>query len=168
MVISMAVVLGFVLILLAFVPRPKAVDRPTIDVHLAGQQVVRETTWPIVEPLGLGSEWKATNVRFTRTTDGLRTWHAGYLYSGDTQYVSLEQTQGATASWITAETKSGAVNGSMMIAGQKWERRGGADQAERALLLRGGTGSDLTTVVVGTAPFDQLAEFAGHLKPVTN
>lgn len=167
MVLSMVVVLGFVLVLLVLVPRPKGIDQPPVNVHAAGQQVVRETGWPILEPRGLGSGWKATSVRFSRSTDGLRTWHAGYLTPGGKAYAGLEQTSGATAAWIAAETAGGSADGTMTIAGRDWEKLAAAGQNRRALMHRGGASGVLTTVVTGTAPYDQLAELVNRLEPIT-
>jgi len=165
MVISMLVVLGFVVVWVAMVPRPNAITQPPVDVTSVAQQVKAETKWPILQPQGLPDGWRATSVRFVRSTDGLMTWHAGYQ-SPKGDYIALEQTQGATRGWVEAQTNRGAEEGTQAVAGQEWTRIDRKDKVQFSLVRRGAGPKDLTTIVTGTGPYDELATFASSLRPV--
>jgi hypothetical protein len=165
MVLSLLVVLAFVAIWIAMVPRPNAITQPPVDVASVAQQVRAETKWPIVQPRGLPDGWRATSVRFVRSTDGLMTWHAGYQ-SPDGNYVALEQTQGATRTWIAAETNRGREEGPLEAGGLVWTKVNRQDKVQFSLVHRGSSPKELTTIVTGTAPYAELAAFAGNLKPV--
>jgi hypothetical protein len=191
LVISMVLILAAVLTWVAMVPRVRAISQPAVDVTSVATQVRRETGWAISQPR-LPSGWKATNVRFTQMTGGARTWHAGYL-SPDGQYLSIDQTTsaGATGDWISARTTNGLAEGTVSAAGATWLRLSSRDIVQRSLLLKGsplnGSASNgsaskgsvpqasvakgldavgLTTVLSGTASYDQLVKFAESLEPV--
>ena len=188
MVISMLVILVAVLAWVAMVPRVREVSQPAVDVTSVARQVRQETSWPISQPQ-LPAGWKATNVRFAASRGGLRTWHAGYL-SPEGNYVSIDQAvvtgAKATSDWLSALTSGGRAEGDLIAAGKTWQKLSSRDIVQRSLVLRGPvlrgpvsrgpvlrgpasreTGaSDLITVVSGTAPYTQLAQFAEALKPV--
>jgi len=164
MVISMLVILAAVLAWVAMVPRVREISQPAVDVFSVARQVRQETSWAISAPR-LPAGWKATNVRFTAAGDGLRTWHAGYL-SPEGNYVSLDQTLSATDRWVTAQTSGGQAEGTMSAAGRTWQKLSSRDIVQRSLVSRGSGASDLSTVLSGTAPYSQLAQFAGALEPV--
>jgi Tfp pilus assembly protein PilV len=175
MVISMIVILVAVLAWVAMVPRVRQISQPAVDVTSVAIQVRQETGWAISQPQ-LPAGWKATNVRFTPAAGGARTWHAGYL-SPEGHYVSIDQTaaSGATGTWISALTSNGQGEGTLSAAGMTWLKLSSRDTVQRSLVLKGvalrgvaSKGSDargLTTVLSGTAPFAQLAQFAQTLKP---
>jgi len=166
MVISMVVILAAVLAWVAMVPRVREVSQPAVDVTSVATQVRRETGWAISQPQ-LPAGWKATNVRFTPIAGGAGTWHAGYL-SPDGQYVSIDQTlvTGASQSWVSAVTSDGRAEGTLAAAGTTWSKLSSRDTVQRSLLSRASGVRPLATVLSGTAPYQQLAEFAKALKPV--
>ena len=166
MIISMVIVLGFVVVWVAMVPRPNSITQPPVDVGTVARQVRAETHWPILQPRGLPDGWRATSVRFVRSTDGLMTWHAGYQ-SPDGNYVALEQTQGATRTWVEAETNRGRDEGTLQVAGGTWTKVDRKDKVQFSLVRRGRGPKDLTTIVTGTAPYDELAAFAARLQRVS-
>ena len=96
---SLLVIGVLVAALVAVVPRVNQVSQPPVDVASASVEIARQSGWPISRPEGLPEGWKATSVRYVRSTDGLMTWHAGYQ-SPTGNYVALEQTKGATKGWI--------------------------------------------------------------------
>ena len=163
MVISMVVILAAVLVWVAMVPRTREISQPAVDVGSVARQVRQETSWAISQPR-LPAGWKATSVRFTAAGGGLRTWHAGYL-SPEGNYVSIDQTQDATDAWVSAQTSNGRAEGTMPAGGATWERLSSGDTVQRSLVLRA-AGAELTTVLSGTAPYAQLAQFAEALEPV--
>jgi hypothetical protein len=172
MVISMVVILAAVLAWVAMVPRVREVSQPAVDVTSVARQVRQETGWAIAQPR-LPAGWKATNVRFTSAAGGVRTWHAGYL-SPDGHYLSIDQTEksGASGSWISDRTSNGQPEGTLSAANLTWQKLSSRDLVQRSLVSKGsGTSqgtraSDLTTVLSGTAPYPQLAQFAEALVPV--
>jgi len=185
MVISMVVILAAVLAWVAMVPRVREVRQPAVDVASVAVQVRRETGWAISVPR-LPTGWKATNVRFAPAAGGVRTWHAGYL-SPDGNYVSIDQTAttGASADWISALTSSGQAEGTLLAAGGTWRKLSSRTMVQRSLLFTGssaksgfGNASEgpngatttstfgMATVLSGTAPYVQLAQFAETLELV--
>lgn len=166
MVISMVVILAAVLAWVAMVPRVREISQPAVDVTSVARQVRQETSWAISQPQ-LPSGWKATNVRFTAAGDGLRTWHAGYL-SPDGNYVSIDQTSVASATdlWVSTQTSNGQADGTLSAAGTTWQKLSSKDTVQRSLVSRGSGARGLITVLSGTAPYTQLAQFAGALQLV--
>lgn len=164
MIISMAVIVALTLVLFALVPRGKGADPAAVDVRPIATQVVAETGWPISTAQDLPEGWKATNARFT-TLQHRRTWHAGYL-TADREYISIDQTKGATDRWLAARTRDGARDGAVRIDGQEWRRHRSTDGDGRALVLPSGEQRPLTTVVWGTVSYDELVAFVGRLEPV--
>ena len=164
MVISMVVILAAVLVWYVMVPRKSEVIQPAVDVMSKARQVQQETSWPISQPQ-LPTGWKATNVRFEPAGDGLRTWHAGYL-SPDGNYVSIDQTAAATDVWVSTQTSNGRAEGTLSAAGTTWQKLSSRDTVQRSLVSRGSGAAALSTVLSGTAPYAQLAQFAEALEPV--
>ena len=164
MVISMVVILVAVLAWVAMVPRISEISQPAVDVTSVARQVRQETSWAISQPQ-LPAGWKATNVRFTVAGDGLRTWHAGYL-SPDGNYVSIDQTQAATDVWVSAQTSGGQPDGTLSAAGTLWQKLSSRDTVQRSLVSRGSPANEPSTVLSGTASYDQLAQFAERLRAV--
>jgi hypothetical protein len=164
MVISMVLILAAVLAWMALVPRVNEISQPAVDVRSVATQVRQETSWGISQPQ-LPAGWKATSVRFTPAGDGLRTWHVGYL-SPEGNYVSMDQTQDATAGWVSAQTSDGKAEGSLSSAGRTWQKLSSRAMNQRSLVSRASGSGDLTTVLSGTAPYAQLAQFAATLRPV--
>lgn len=164
MVVSMVLILAVVLAWMALVPRVSEISQPAVDVTAVASQVRQETSWGISQPR-LPAGWKATSVRFAPAGDGLRTWHVGYL-SPDGNYVSIDQTKGATESWVSAQTSDGKAQGTMSAAGATWRKLSSHITTQRSLVARGSGARDLTTVLSGTASYTQLAQFAATLEPV--
>ncbi len=162
---SMAVVLGLVVGVILLVPRQNAVVQPPVDVTPLARQVASQTKWPILTPQGLPDGWRATSVRYVRSTDALMTWHAGYI-SPEQNYVAIEQTKGATDLWVQAQTNRGRPEGTLTAGGRSWEKVDRLDKVQFSLVERAPTPGQLTTILTGTAPYAELAAFAGYLRPV--
>jgi hypothetical protein len=164
MLISLGIILAFVAVWVALVPRVNQVSQPPVDVLPVAKQVATETGWPIEAPV-LPAGWRANAVRFERSTDGLQTWHAGYI-SPDEQYIAIEQTQGATPAWVAAQTNRGRAEGTLRAAGRTWEKIRRGDKVQISLVDRGKGPKDLTTILTGTAPYPELVTFAERLRTV--
>lgn len=165
MIWSMLVMVGIVLALVLMVPRPNAVTQPAVDVGASAREVARTTGWPILQPTGLPDGWKATSVRYVRSTDDLMTWHAGYQ-SPDGNYVAVEQTMDSTWHWVEAQTNRSAKVGAVEAGGRTWVSYDRGDsKLQRSLLNRPDGKGQLTTLITGTGTFEELAFFAGTLQP---
>lgn len=166
MVISMVVIMVAVLAWVAMVPRVREISQPAVDVTSVARAVRQESGWAISQPL-LPAGWKATNVRFAAAGDGVRTWHAGYL-SPEGNYVSIDQVvaTGATEGWLSTRSSNGRAEGTLAAAGKTWQKLSSRDTVQRSLVFSGSGADALTTVLSGTAPYSQLAQFAEALQPV--
>jgi hypothetical protein len=164
MLISMGIILAFVAVWVALVPRVNKVSQPPVDVAPVAREVARATGWAIEAPV-LPAGWRANAVRFERSTDGLQTWHAGYL-TPDEQYIAIEQTRGATPTWVAAQTNRGRAEGTLQAAGRTWEKIRRGDKVQISLVDRGTGPKDITTILTGTAPYEELVTFAERLRPV--
>ncbi len=170
MVRSLVVVVAIVVVLILMVPRVSSVSRPPVDVHSTAVAVAGETGWPVEEPRGLPSGWDATAVRFVRSTDGLQTWHAGYV-SPSGRYVAIEQTMNATSHWVEAETNRAPQVGEATAGGRTWTEYDRPDKTQNSLVhladAGGGSSAGLTTIITGTGTFEELTFFADHLVVVS-
>ena len=165
MVRSLVVIGVIVAALIAIVPRVNSVSQPPVDVAGASVEVARESGWPIDRPEALPDGWKATSVRYVRSTGGLMTWHAGYQ-SPTGNYIAIEQTKDATAEWVSAQTNRAAQTGEVQAAGKTWGTYVRSGKVQNSLVHRAETASELTTIVTGTGTFAELTAFAETLAPV--
>jgi hypothetical protein len=165
MVRSLVVIAVIVAALIAIVPRVNSVSQPPVDVTGASVEVARESGWPIDRPQALPDGWKATSVRYVRSTDGLMTWHAGYQ-SPTGNYIALEQTKDATAQWISAQTNRAAQTGEVQAAGKTWGTYVRSGKVQNSLVHRAQGPAELTTIVTGTGTYEELTAFAETLGPV--
>jgi hypothetical protein len=161
---SLLVVGVIVAALVAIVPRVNSVSQPPVDVAGAAVEIARDSGWPIEAPEGLPDGWKATSVRYVRSTDGLMTWHAGYQ-SPDGNYVAIEQTKAATSGWVEAETNRARVTGQTQAGGRTWDTYVRSGKLQNSLVDKAGAGG-LTTIITGTGTFAELSAFADALRPV--
>lgn len=137
---------------------------PDIDVVETAQQIEGSTGWTLVVPRDLPEGWVPTRAQYRRSTDGLMTWHAGFQTpSGD--YAALQQTLDATDDWVTTQVNRSPRVGELEVAGRLWEQYDRSGKVQRSLVDRGGPG-EMTTVVTGTASWDQMQQFAASLGPV--
>ena len=165
LVLSLAAVVGMVLVLIMITPRVSSVSGPPVDVHAAAVDVKASTDWPIVEAVGLPEGWSTTSARFVRTTDGFSTWHAGYQTPSGT-YVAVEQTMDPTPTWVEAQTNRAAKTGTLDAGGRTWVKYVRDNKVQNSLVDAPQTAGELTTLVTGTASFEEMAQFVDHLEPV--
>ncbi|KGN33952.1 hypothetical protein N802_07745 [Knoellia sinensis KCTC 19936] len=161
------VVIGALMALIFFMtPRVNNLGGPVVDVHGPAVSVAEDSGWPISEAVDLPKEWKTTSARYVRGTDGLMTWHAGYQApSGN--YVAVEQTQDATRAWVEAQINRARRVGEMQAAGITWVKYERGAKVQNSLVDRRTEPGELTTLLTGTATFEEMAFFAEHLEPVT-
>jgi Protein of unknown function (DUF4245) len=167
LVLSLLAVVGMMLVLVLVVPRVSSVSGPPVDVHATGVGVKEQTGWPIVEAVGLPKGWNTTSARFVRTTDGFSTWHAGYQTPSGT-YVAVEQTKDPTPLWVEAQTNRAPKTGTLEAGGRTWTKYVRDTKVQNSLVAGPASPGDLTTLITGTASFEEMAEFVEHLQPVTS
>lgn len=160
-------VIGALMTLVIFlVPRSNSLSGPVVDVQAKGREVVRDTGWPVVAPEGLPAGWRATAVRFVPTTGGANTWLAGYATPKGAM-ISVEQTMDASSTWIEKEINRAARTGTMTIDGREWARYERENKLQNSLVHRPDAEGELTTLVTGTASFEEMEFFITRLRPIT-
>lgn len=162
---SLLVIGVIVAALIAIVPRVNSVSQPPVDVSGASVEIAKESGWPIDRPEGLPDGWKATSVRYVRSTGGYMTWHAGYQ-SPTGNYVALEQTKDPDAEWIAAQTNRAGVTGQLVVGGRTWKTYVRGGKVQNSLVALPTAPGQLTTIVTGTGTFTELSTFAASLRPV--
>ena len=162
---SLLVVGALVALLIAIVPRVNTVSQPPVDVAGASVEIARQSGLPLERPEGLPEGWRATSVRYVRSTDGVMTWHAGYTApSGN--YVALEQAADATEGWIAAQVNRARDSGERQVAGRTWTAYVRGVKTQNSLVNRPASADQLTTIITGTGSFEELAVFAESLERV--
>ena len=104
------------------------------------------------------------SARYVRVTDGFMTWHAGYQTPAGT-YVAVEQTIDPNRAWVEAQMNRAPRVGNFEAGSHLDEVRAGHQGAEQPA-RRPADLRDLTTLVTGTATFEEMAEFVTYLEPV--
>jgi hypothetical protein len=160
MVRSMLVVLAVVAGLVLLVPRPERVSQPSVDVASAAAGAAAEAGFALSVPQGLPAGWQATSARLQRGTDGVATWHVGYVTPSG-QFAGFEQAGDPTPAWEDTQVTDGRPAGTVRVAGQDWIVRSRTDRGITSWVLRG---PDRTTIVTGTAGPADLSRLAGSLQ----
>jgi hypothetical protein len=118
----------------------------------------RETAgYRVLAPGGLAAAWVPTSVDLQQVGPTVR-WHLGFL-TPEREYVGLEQGDRAPGRLAAKYVGGLQPAGALTVAGQPWRLYRG--EVDTALLRRDGR---VVTVVVGTAPTEQLAAFARSLR----
>jgi hypothetical protein len=154
-------VLGLVLVLLLLVPRVNGVTQPPVDVGLGARAAAAQVDFTPSRPGGLPAGWRPTSVRTTRSTADVLTWHVGYQTPGG-RYAAVEQGGRAPAEWVEQQVNRAPEQGSVLVRGERWARRVRADKTQNSLVHTRGA---VTTIVTGTASFDELTVLAESLAP---
>ena len=160
MVLSMLVVLGAVLLLVApwnwRTPDPvKEVDAAPV---IAGAREAYD--WPVLAPAGLPAGWRATSARIETAGDGQPVVVLGYV-SPATEYVGLQQSPTAITDFVSTVTLKGVQADDVTIAGDTWTRYVNPDETRRSLVR---TADGITYVVTGTGPWAEVEGFTAKLR----
>ncbi|UED88357.1 DUF4245 domain-containing protein [Streptomyces profundus] len=132
----------------------------TVEYEVASATAARAAPYPVLVPEGLSADWRATSVRFEPQGAHGATWRLGFV-NPDEDYVALAQADGAADDFVRSVTQQAEDTGATeRVDGRDWARWEG--EKYDALVL---SEADVTTVVMGTAPMDQLARMAGALEP---
>ncbi|MGL5865566.1 MAG: DUF4245 domain-containing protein [Dermatophilaceae bacterium] len=165
LVYSMLAVVGMTAVLVLVVPRVNSVSGPPVDVAATAAQVQRDTGWPIVTAEGLPEGWRETSARYSRTAEEVMAWHAGYQTPEGT-YIAVEQARDPAPGWLSAQTNRAPREGTLQIGGRAWLKLVRDTKTQNSLVAEPSAPGELTTLVTGTASFDEMSEFIGYLRPV--
>jgi Protein of unknown function (DUF4245) len=160
MVLSVAVIGVVVAGIYLFVPHSASGSGPvqTVSYRVELGQARRAAPYPVAGPVGLSPDWRATSVNYDGSNPKSADWHLGFL-DPQNQYISIDQSNSEAASFVSTTTQQSHRVGTQNVAGTTWQRYGGGRY--RALVR---TTGGVTTMVDGTAPYDQLARLAGALR----
>lgn len=159
----MLVLIAGCLVLFALTPRVDSVRPATANVAAIARDVSTSQKWDVAVADGLPTGWTATNV--TLIPGKPNTWQAGYT-SPDVKYAAVVQTSGRNEAWTRRQIGAAQKAGTASIGGQTWTRWERSDGDQHSLVRPGQLGG-LSTVVIGTVPFDELERFAATLRPLS-
>jgi hypothetical protein len=163
MVRSLGVVLGLVLVVVLITFRPHGQAVTVVDYRDTLAAARSGASFPLVGPVGLPADWKATSAYYDPpgTSLGVTTWHVGFITSAG-QYAGFEQTDGISSGVLRDVLGDPEDLGrTVTIGGSVWSRW--ADSAgDRHALVR--TASGVTIVVDGSAGWPELERLAGSLR----
>ncbi|MEU6806894.1 DUF4245 domain-containing protein [Streptomyces neyagawaensis] len=157
MVLSLGLIVLAAWVIYLFIPHDETEQEPKrIDYRVELLTARRAASYPVAAPVGLPDTWKATSVRFSGADSD--HWHLGF-HAPDGQYVAVEQSAGKPSRFIPDATQDAKKTGTTQeIGGETWTRYEG-DRYD-ALVLRG---EEATTVVAGSASFEDLTKMAKAL-----
>ncbi|MEU8889803.1 DUF4245 domain-containing protein [Streptomyces sp. NPDC048442] len=158
MVLSMVVIGAVVAGIYTVIPHDENADPlKTVDYRVELSTAQRSAPYPVLAPQGLPKEWRATSVTY-RGDEG-KAWHLGFL-DPQKEYVAVEQSTNDPAKYVPKVTLSAKDTGKTQEAGGRtWQVWKGE---KYDALVR--TDKGATTVVMGTAIDERLAEMAAALK----
>jgi len=152
--ISVVVIVGYV-----FLPHSAGDGVHVIDYRSALASAKRGAPYPLLGPEGLSEKWRATSVDYSVDKKGHQAWHLGFVTPSG-QYAALEQSDAPQVDLVAEVVPGARPDGSSTVAGQDWQRF----QGERYRGLTRPAGTTGTTVVTGTATYEELAQLAEALK----
>jgi hypothetical protein len=159
MVLSMLAIGGVVFVGYLFIPHSEGAGPKAVDYRSAAASAKRAAPYPLLTPEGLSDRWKATSFEYNHDKARPKAWHLGFLTPGG-QYAAVEQSLEPLEEAVTGAAEGAKPDGgTVTIGGQEWQRYKG--KSYRALVVRSG---DATTVVTGSADWDELTEFARSLR----
>ncbi|MFG2906268.1 DUF4245 domain-containing protein [Kitasatospora sp. NPDC048286] len=162
MVLSMLAV-GFVVwIGYLFLPHDANGDPVhVVEYKVAAASAKRAAPYPLLAPEGLPEKWRATSVAYRPADQNNgkgNAWHLGFVTPSG-QYAAVEQSDVSRDSLVSDYVKGAKADGASEVAGRTWDRLQG--EKDRALAAQTGVG---TTLLTGTASYEELAELAQALK----
>ncbi|MFJ9696744.1 DUF4245 domain-containing protein [Kitasatospora sp. NPDC101183] len=162
MVLSMLAV-GFVVgIGYVFLPHDAKGDGVrVVDYRVETSTARRAAPYPLLAPEGLPDKWRATSVSYRAAALGEgkgNAWHLGFVTPSG-QYAAVEQSDLPREAMLSDKVAGGKPDGTSEVAGRTWDRVQGTKA--RALAVQNGAG---TTLLTGTASYEELAELAQALK----
>ena len=162
MVLSMGAVIATVGVIMLLAWRPQEVVKQQADYETAVASAVIAQTWPISIPETLPAGYQATSARLEPESygefDDIR-WILGFQTDAD-EYVSLWQSDGPVRSVVSAATNNAPCEATETINGTTWQKCEIDKPFTRAFVK---TEGDVTSIVSGTAQWEELLQFAESL-----
>ncbi|MFJ2864779.1 DUF4245 domain-containing protein [Kitasatospora sp. NPDC087314] len=162
MILSMLAVGVVVWIGYLFLPHDANSDPVhVVEYKVAAASAKRGAPYQLLSPDGLSGQWRATSVGYQPAANGNgkgNAWHLGFVTPSG-QYAAVEQSDVPRDALLADKIAGGKPDGTSEVAGQTWERLQG--EKSRALTVQTG---GATTVLTGTASYEELAELAQALK----
>ncbi len=162
MVLSMSAVIATVGVIMLLAWRPQEEVKQQADYETAVASAVIAQTWPISIPETVPAGYQATSARLEPESYGefgdIR-WILGFQTSAG-EYVSLWQSDGPVRTVVSAATNNAPCEATQSINGATWQKCEIAKPLTRAFVK---TEGDVTSIVSGTAQWDELLQFAESL-----
>lgn len=169
MVRSLAVILiPLLVIIFLFTRGPEEHPVEVVDWEPVHAAAVEESPYPVLAPVNLPEEWRATRVSWTRQGEpGLNgdpepgnTWQLGFLNPADI-YIAIEQSDAPGKDFTADHTRNGVHDGTSTVGDREWQRLVTEDDRTRALVH---TDDEVTSIVVGDTSYEDLEGFAATLE----
>ncbi|MGK5629021.1 DUF4245 domain-containing protein [Streptomyces sp. URMC 123] len=160
MVLSLAVIGVAAALMYLFIPHDESKDPVrTVDYRVELETARRAAPYKVAAPQGLGEGWRATSVTYKGVSEHGAVWHLGFLNPND-EYVAVEQGDGPERKFVEQVTRDAEkTERTQRVGDQEWTRWEGP-KYDALVRTEGG----VTTVVTGTAPFEDLARMAAALR----
>ncbi|WP_190214537.1 DUF4245 domain-containing protein [Kitasatospora indigofera] len=162
MVLSMVAIGGVVAVGYAFMPHSEGDGVHAVEYRAAASSAKRDAPFPLLSPEGLPEKWKATSVEYRDGSragnNGHNTWHLGFVTPSG-QYAAVEQSDAPRADVLAAMVAGAEADGTATVDGASWDKVQG--RKARALAVQAG---NATTLVTGTASYEELEQLADALK----
>ncbi len=161
MVRSLLVVLAFVAVLLIVTWRPQPEAVKVVDPTAAISRASLQADFQLEVPTGLAEGWRPTSARWepTAKSEPDPVLHIGYVTPGD-EYAQVSQSANASDPYTAEQTDDGIEVGTQSVEDVTWQRW---EHGDRHSLVRIADGT--TTIVSGTAGWDELIVLASSLEP---
>jgi hypothetical protein len=132
-----------------------APDEPTrtVDYQSAAQNSRKAATFELLAPRSLPEGWRATSVRF-----GKSSWHLGVV-TDDEKYVGLEQVKAEVGRAVERFAEGSSPKGDAVVDGETWTLHTGP-RDDLTFARRDG---DMTVVVTGSASRAELERYIASL-----
>jgi hypothetical protein len=164
MILSMSAVIATVGVIMLLAWRPQEEVKQQVDYETAVATAVLGQIWPISIPETLPAGYEATSARLEPESygdSGDIRWILGFQ-TKDGEYVSLWQSDGAPGRVIAPATNSAPCESTETINGTIWQKCEIDKPLTRAFVK---TDGEVTSIVSGTAQWDELLRFAESLVP---
>lgn len=163
MVYSLGAVFLVVAVILGVTWRSHSQTVQPVDYDGAIAQAVEAKVFPVLAPTPLPSGYVPTSARFEAETYGATgdvRWYTGFT-TANNEFVSLWQSTGPMGKILGAASNHGDCSQTQVIANVEWTKCENPKPLARALAIKK---DGVTTVVSGTASFDELIAFINSLR----
>ncbi|WP_440068348.1 DUF4245 domain-containing protein [Streptosporangium sp. OZ121] len=159
-VFAMAVCLGAVGLFLLVTPQSRTEHIPRVDYSIALADLRRTAPFQVWAPEPVAAGWVPNSSRNTNV-NGVTTWRLGFATAKRFHAMLAQSNEKPAAGFANRLSNTSTVTGTVQINGVTWEQRLREDKNQRSLVR---FLPDVTIVVTGTAPWDELSALAGSLE----